>query len=226
MAPAADARTPFHRSHSTPDLLSALPKPLPPVTNSQPLRRANTFKELPSLPAFDVPSFDIAEFESALRFERDSKELRRPTVQEKVVEIRADTPPLVDIVAEDERSGRTSSMIDRPRSWLPSSKSSPDVRAAQNERPKSLAKDSVGSTPAPVPAPDDPRPGSLERSRTVESFGSRVRGRPLLPAKQIGRMAQKANRASEVGLTLVDAWPPMNRTAPALQSHPAANLAP
>ncbi|KAK0632365.1 hypothetical protein B0T14DRAFT_490741 [Immersiella caudata] len=169
MAPAADARTPFHRSHSTPDLLSALPKPLPPITNSQPLRPANHFKELPSLPAFDVPSFDLAEFDSALRFEkfeRGSKASRRPTVQEKVVEIRADTPPPVDIVADDERSGRTSSMIDRPRSWLPSSKSSPNVRAAHIERPKSLARDNVGS----APAPGDSRPGSLERSRTVESF--------------------------------------------------------
>ncbi|KAK0655754.1 hypothetical protein B0T16DRAFT_451389 [Cercophora newfieldiana] len=165
MAPAVDAR---FRSHSTPDLLSALPKPLPTpaTTDSRPLHRANTFKELPSLPAFDVPSFDIAEFESALRFDRDSKPARRSLVQEKVVEVRADTPPsaAANIVAEDERSGGTKSMIDRPRSWLPSSKSSPNVRAAQVERPKSLVKDNAEAVP------DDPQPGRLERSRTVESF--------------------------------------------------------
>jgi len=163
MAPAVDARTPFHRSHSTPDLLSALPQPLPPA-KPQALHRANSSKELPSLPAFDVPSFDLADFESALRFDRDRKPPRRPVVQEKAVEIRADTPPPAAIVAEDERSGRTKSMIDRPRSWLPSSKSSPNVRAAQNERPRSLVRDNVGDVP------DDPHAARLERSKTVESF--------------------------------------------------------
>jgi len=187
MAPAVDARTPFHRSHSTPDLLSALPKaPLSPANSSAAAvaaaaHRANSFKSLPSLPAFDVPSFDIVEFESALSFDKKQKSsLNRPTAQPKkdaakpikVNKSLAATvpPPTVNIVPDtdkDDRLGRSRSMIDRPRSWLPSSKSSPNVSSVQSQRPKSLVREHVVAV-APNDSPEALPP--LERSRTVESF--------------------------------------------------------
>lgn len=61
---------------------------------------------------------------------------------------------------------RSKSMVDRPLSWLPSSKSSPNVRTTQEHRPKRLAQQHVAaaateSTPAAGNPPERSRPESF-----------------------------------------------------------------
>ncbi|KAJ4295977.1 hypothetical protein N0V88_004679 [Collariella sp. IMI 366227] len=56
-------------------------------------------------------------------------------------------------------------MVDRPVSWLPSSKSSPNIRSTQEHRPKRLVKHNVASV-SEVTAGGNP----LETARPVESF--------------------------------------------------------
>ncbi|KAK0731553.1 hypothetical protein B0H67DRAFT_549295 [Lasiosphaeris hirsuta] len=198
MALAVDASPPFHRSHSTPALLSALPKPPPSHADIPSARRANSFKSLPSLPAFDVPSFDIADFESALEFGTKPEPRRRLVTQEKALEVRTETVAASSLApSQDERLGRSRSMIDRPRSWLPSSKSSPNIRAAQDLRPKRLPKDNVGGN---VPEdssdrPASPAPPRLERSRTVESFADFAK-RSWISSSRSPSPPSKADRAN------------------------------
>ncbi|KAK1754906.1 hypothetical protein QBC47DRAFT_203717 [Echria macrotheca] len=195
MAPAVDARTPFHRSHSTPDLLSALPKTAPPSATSlsSAIHRANSFKSLPSLPAFDVPSFDIAEFESALTLDRKSAAATRRSASKQDVIPPPPTPTVSIVPADDDhRLSRSHSMIDRPRSWLPSSKSSPNVRTIPQQRPKSLVADNVAIAP-----PDDPPEAAprLERSRTVESFADFAK-RSWISSSRSPSPPSKADRAA------------------------------
>ena len=180
MAPAVQRSTPFHPSHSTPDLLSAvpavsaLPKPLPSgiSTLNLNLNRPNTFKSLPSLPAFDVPSFDLAaEFDSSFSFRSKTSKtknepLRRSVTKKEVVETKIEAPPTVTLVTDAEHLSRSTSMIDRPRSWLTSSQSSPDVRNVLDQGPKRLSKLNGADSPTPLPA----QKPALGRSRTVESF--------------------------------------------------------
>ncbi|KAK3937063.1 hypothetical protein QBC46DRAFT_18648 [Diplogelasinospora grovesii] len=161
MAPAVEA---IHRSHSTPDL----PKEPPPSgsLNSHTLQRVSSLKSLPSLPAFDVPSFDFGkEFETSFRFEgKKTESKRRSTIaNEKVVLAKTETTPAITVVTQADTLSRRKSMIDRPRSWLPSSKSSPNVRSALQERSKHSAKDNAAVTP-------EDKGAKRERSRTVESF--------------------------------------------------------
>ncbi|KAK0733495.1 hypothetical protein B0T26DRAFT_635442 [Lasiosphaeria miniovina] len=157
----------FHRSQSTPDLLSASTKSPPSAISSidsSPRAFSLKFKTLPSLPAFDVPSFDLDDFELTLSgFGAEKAPPRRPPATETVVEIKAEA---VAAATQAETVTRTRSMIDRPRSWLPSVKSSPNVRASQSPRPKRLSKDYVAN----APETSSLEPKALERSRTIESF--------------------------------------------------------
>ncbi|KAK3329550.1 hypothetical protein B0H66DRAFT_29482 [Apodospora peruviana] len=171
MAPAAvQMSTPFHRSRSTPDLLSAVPavpnKPPPSAISSQSLARANSLKTLPSLPAFDVPSFDLsAEFDSSFSFRAKDDSRRRSIPKQEVAEVKVEAPSTATLAADTETLSRSRSMIDRPRSWLPSSKSSPDVRNIQSQRPSRPTTHNGSGAPEDAPAPKP-----MERSRTVESF--------------------------------------------------------
>ncbi|KAK3372492.1 hypothetical protein B0H63DRAFT_401628 [Podospora didyma] len=176
MASAVEASTPFYRSHSTPNLLSAAAAaaatpPSPAVESPRPAYRTNSLslKSLPSLPAFDVPSFDLSsDFElSFSNFGAKPEPPRPSTAREKSFEIRTNTKPTVAAVTPADALSRTRSMIDRPRSWLPTSKSSPNVRAAQDHRPRKPPKEDVaGDAPEEALEPKPP----IERSRTVESF--------------------------------------------------------
>ncbi|KAK5663417.1 hypothetical protein OQA88_3846 [Cercophora sp. LCS_1] len=192
MAPAVDARTPFHRSHSNPDLLSSLPKAPAANTSHATHHRhhINSLKELPSLPAFDVPSFDIAEFESALDFDIQLKPTRNSIAVDRFPEPVATTP----IPTDDDRLGRSKSMIDRPRSWLPSSRSTPNVRAVQDQPPKSLARENVAHAPKEQPV----APAPLERSRTVESFADYAK-RSWISSSRSPSPPSKADRANGAG---------------------------
>ncbi|KAB5530428.1 hypothetical protein GE09DRAFT_1147935, partial [Coniochaeta sp. 2T2.1] len=215
MAPAVHQHQPadalFHRSHSTPDLLSGRPttnrpsssttssvsisssssgSPFPhDLSPSRQRQRTLSLKSLPSLPAFDVPSLDFDfslnddGLKTALRFDTtavttdstptppDEKKSAAPTTTLTQVAIPAKQPP--------GKKGRKP-MIDRRR-WLPSSRSTPDVRIS--------SEDEVPATPklpnaTPIietkkqkkeAATPEPKPKPLERSRTMESLAGLAR---------------------------------------------------
>ncbi|KAM7224268.1 Protein of unknown function (DUF1765) domain containing protein [Rhypophila decipiens] len=198
-----EAIPPFHRSLSTPDLLtavpavSAMPKPLPSgiSKHSQSLTRANTFKSLPSLPAFDVPSFDlVAEFESSFVHKTKQHSFtdsqRRSLPKQEVVEIQTETiPSTVTLVTGAEIPSRVRSMIDRPRSWLPSSKSSPDVRTVLDHAPKLVSKYNDIEPPQLVPGQKH-----RERSRTVEGFADFARRASWISSSRSPSPPSKAER--------------------------------
>lgn len=202
MAPAVQAAdVPFHRSHSTPDLLSGLPSrpstttttttvsistPLSPA--SQLKHRTLSLKSLPSLPAFDVPSLDFDfefddDFKTSLHFDTkavtdDSKTATANDKKQHVAPRQTAAPTTLTQGAipakQPDKSSRKKSMIDRRR-WLPSSRSSPDVRIFDDDD------DEVPATPkipnaVPMRAKEAaPEPKALERSRTMESLAGLAR---------------------------------------------------
>ncbi|KAK1764602.1 DUF1765-domain-containing protein [Phialemonium atrogriseum] len=175
MAPAVDPSVPFHRSHSTPDLLSRLADTPPPFTVGSLPRdphRTLSLKSLPSLPAFDLPSFDFDHAFHATFSLDDKPDAPSPsTTKKNIFEIRTTAEPSVDPSAG--KLGRSNSMIDKPRLWLPSSRSTPDVRGSlrvEGSEPKT--KDN-GATSRDRSS--GPEPKLAERSKTVESFAGFAR---------------------------------------------------
>ncbi|KAB5580991.1 hypothetical protein GE09DRAFT_949215 [Coniochaeta sp. 2T2.1] len=217
MAPAVHQRQPadalFHRSHSTPDLLSGLPTTTnrPSTTTSsvgisrssssgspfshdlspsQQRQRTLSLKSLPSLPAFDVPSLDFDfslnddGLKTALRFDTTAVTTdSTPTPPDEKKSAAPTTTTLTQVaVPAKQPPGKKSRkpMIDRRR-WLPSSRSTPDVRIS--------SEDEVPATPklpnaTPIietkkqkkeAATPEPKPKPLERSRTMESLAGLAR---------------------------------------------------
>ncbi|KAH6845354.1 hypothetical protein B0I37DRAFT_182714 [Chaetomium sp. MPI-CAGE-AT-0009] len=188
---AAESRTtmPFHASHSSPDLLSALPKPPPSSRlDTAPVDPSPGFKSLPPLPglaSFDIPSFDlVGEFEKSFSVTTitattttttttEDLSLRPATATDKASRIgygndnaTVDRTTAGGTVVDGHVRNRSKSMIDRPVSWLPSSKSAPNVRTTEEHRPKRLTKQDVAGPPVSTTAAGKP----AERSRPVESF--------------------------------------------------------
>ncbi|KAK4105314.1 DUF1765-domain-containing protein [Parathielavia hyrcaniae] len=193
-ARAAESSTPFptafHGSHSTPDLLSLSASsglaladhPPSSCLDAAPADHSPGFKSLsllPALAAFDIPSFDlVGDFEKSLNLTTTFEDFspRPATATDKPFRV----APRDDHENENENKAaagarvldghartRSKSMVDRPRSWLPSSKSSPDVRVSNHEhRPKRLGRQNVVVSSVEITPLEKP----LERSRTVESF--------------------------------------------------------
>ncbi|KAK4145455.1 uncharacterized protein C8A04DRAFT_10589 [Dichotomopilus funicola] len=185
---AVESRTmsPFHASHPPPQPQNrpvltgrALPKPPPSASSldAAPVDHSPGFKSLPPLPglaAFDIPSFDL----TTTTITTIAIPQRPATAVDRTVQ--------VDFTGQNEAVGetvtgstvvggharnRSRSMVDRPLSWLPGSKTAPSVVVTEEQSPKRLAKQNVaasqnGTTPAGKP---------LERSRTVESFADFAR---------------------------------------------------
>lgn len=190
---------PFHASHSAPDLLSlagrALPKPPPPSNlHAAPVDdHPPGFKSLPLLPglaSFDIPSFDlVSEFEKSFSFisttpatitTAEGLSPRPATATERTFEIgpgpdneTENTPGAAAVTAADvggHARNRSRSMVDRPLSWLPSSKSSQNVRSGQDTRSKRLVKQNVAAVSETTPAGKPTEP-----LRPVESFADFAR---------------------------------------------------
>ncbi|KAK0618586.1 hypothetical protein B0T17DRAFT_510108 [Bombardia bombarda] len=147
------------------------------VSSNHSPSRTNSLKTLPTLPAFDVPSFDLDnDFDISFAFDNKRDETLRHSLTEQrlVVGSKTEATPTVTtttLVAPPENIpnlSRTKSMIDRPRSWLPSSKSSPDVRTVFNKQSKRFTKHNAGAALDDYDPPE-PRP-PLDRPKTVESF--------------------------------------------------------
>ncbi|KAL2133921.1 hypothetical protein VTI74DRAFT_1395 [Chaetomium olivicolor] len=181
---------PFHSSHSAPNLLAtpgrapSKPQPLP-VLDAATVDQSPGFKNLPPLPglaSFDIPSFDlVSEFEKSFSFNFDapaepvSLQIQRPaTATQTPARFKFGnddenederTPGGVSAVESNHARSRSKSMVDRPLSWLPSSKSSPNVRNTQENRHKKLVKQNVAGV-----SEDTVGGKPLERARPVESF--------------------------------------------------------
>jgi hypothetical protein len=209
MAPAVQADVPFHfhRSHSTPDLLSGLSNRPSTVGISSSLSpkqqnyRTLSLKSLPSLPAFDLPSIDFDfefndDFKTSLSFDTkavtdDSKPVANDKTSAAPGKTAATTLTQLAIPAKPEKSSRKKSMLERRR-WLPSSKSSPDVRL--------LADDAPATPKLPNGAPINgkeagPEPKVLERSRTMESLAGLAR-RPWMSSGSRSPSPKKAGKDS------------------------------
>ncbi|KAI1460367.1 DUF1765-domain-containing protein [Annulohypoxylon moriforme] len=125
--PTVEPTRPFHSSshspsHSTSDLLSS-PEPFQPQSNvaSKFHNRPSSAKSLPSLPTFDVPSFDFGtELDTSFSF---SKDILNNSTNEKP------TPAYTEnnMAGPDSGSAKVPkrrSTISRPQSWMPSSRPS------------------------------------------------------------------------------------------------------
>ncbi|AEO65992.1 288cb265-1fd8-4178-9ff6-ab896c2eaad0 [Thermothielavioides terrestris] len=179
-------------SHSAPHLLAAPGRALAQPLASSALEAAlvgpsSGFKSLPPLPglaAFDIPSFDlVSEFEKSFNFSSttEARSPRPATATESTAHTQLGNGGNNDHVdggktaagatrVDGHSRSRSRSMVDRPLSLLPSSKSSPDVRACQEHHPKRLVKQNVAAGPESTAAAKP-----VERSRPVESFADFAR---------------------------------------------------
>lgn len=220
---AVESSTSFHHSsHSAPNprlAPGALSKPPPSCLGTAPVERSPGFTSLPGFATFDL----VREFENSFSFTTTTEALppRPATATETHVGVEYETdaihvnenevdgdkenegPARVTTVDNHSRN-RSKSMIDRPVSWLPSSKSAPNVRTIQDQPPRRLVKQNVAG------APDNSGLAkSLERSRTVESFAefakrswiskSRSHSPPTKPEepRAVGRSTPKATLGSQ-----------------------------
>ncbi len=112
---------------------------------------------------------------------------------------------------------RSKSMVDRPLSWLPSSKSSPNVRTSQEHRPKRLAQQHVAAsatdtTPAAGNPPERSRPESFA-DFARRSWISKSRSPSPPPTK-----AEKPRGASARPLSVELPATPKTKTTPGTQA--------
>ncbi|KAK3310520.1 uncharacterized protein B0T15DRAFT_385961 [Chaetomium strumarium] len=187
-SPVADSGTllPLPGSHSTPDLLAAAsraqPNPPPPISNNAaPVGQHPSVKSLPlppSLEDFDIPSFDFGggEFEKSFSVttaietlsQRPATATERPVLQigfENGDRDKGGKAAGSKAVAGHNRT-RSRSMVDRPLSWLPSSKLRPNnVRTKQEHQSRRLVKQNVAGVLGSI----DPGK-SVDGPRAVESF--------------------------------------------------------
>ncbi|KAF4980739.1 hypothetical protein FZEAL_3324 [Fusarium zealandicum] len=138
MAPAVETSSSFPRSHSSPELLtlSSLDQPASSLSRSQPQRQSVT--SLPSLPTFDLPSFNVDFDLDTSVFLAGEKAGKRPLDSIPSIvrtEEVSDDPPRTTLARK-----RTSSLIEAPR-WLPGSKDATDMQIEDPPRPTTSAGD-------------------------------------------------------------------------------------
>ncbi|KAM5356113.1 hypothetical protein ACJ41O_002759 [Fusarium nematophilum] len=168
MAPAVETSSSFPRSHSSPELLSlsSLEKPVPSLALNHPQRQSvSSLSSLPSLPTFDLPSFDVDfSLDTSVFVAGEKAGKSGPKALPSFVrteEVLDDTPRTT--LARK----RTSSLVE-PRGWLPGSKNAVDVHDEELPRPTTSAGDRSFGGDSLL---GDLKP--LERSSTsTESFAS------------------------------------------------------
>ncbi|KAH6682280.1 hypothetical protein F5X68DRAFT_24895 [Plectosphaerella plurivora] len=145
----------FHRSHSTPDLLATADPSDDP-------------RGLPSLDSFELPSFDFSTPDLDTRLFLDGKDaslVASPKAQKK-------PEPRQQARQQPEQPSKRYSLVDRPKSWLVSSKSATNIRDFLADRHStdswSSRSDSEG-TAEPVSSPESQqqRPEVRDRTRTM-----------------------------------------------------------
>ncbi|KAH9886774.1 hypothetical protein F4778DRAFT_438396 [Xylariomycetidae sp. FL2044] len=159
--PTVESTTPFRSAqYSTSALLSGTA-----ARASSSRTRSLSTKSLPNLPQFDLPSFNFdSDLDTSLSF---ASELTKSSTNEKSKVVRNDDKP-GGFMPRMDRMGKRRTMLSRPQSWMPSSRTALD----QEEE---VVGDRSKETPCSA-APANERllhPNSLEKSRNVsETFAS------------------------------------------------------
>jgi hypothetical protein len=168
MAPVLEPVATFHRSHSTPDLIS-ISKSTPTLTLNG-SKHVHSRKTLPSLPAFELPSFDHdPDFDASLALGTEESTIIASTGEERLSSITGETLG----VNKPEKPVRRNTLMDRPRSWLPASRSATNIRDLLSERSRSDAGKQTNNEEQAVKVEAKTK---TERSRTVsESFATFAR---------------------------------------------------
>ncbi|KAK7430836.1 hypothetical protein QQZ08_002625 [Neonectria magnoliae] len=176
MAPAVDSSTAFPRSHSSPDLLtlSALDRPAPTFSLNQhqhqrPLS-GQTLSSLPSLPDFDVPSFNSDfSLDTSLFLAGNKADPSQPAPVVRAEEVPVETPRSNTKAKSKTKLARTrtNSLVERPR-WLPNSLIGGDAQTETPPRPTTSTGDmSFGGGSSSL---GDLKP--LHKSTSTSSFAS------------------------------------------------------
>lgn len=161
MAPAVGPAGTFHRSHSTPALYT--------LSDSE--------KSVPAL-SFEIPSFDTGlDLDTTLSFDRDPPTLSR---QEEPAQATVTPTPVAaepDVaINKRPRLGRSNTISERTRSWLPSSKSASNVRDLLSSFTPPSRRDSVSDKDSRTAEPQETPKAATRatRSGSVSSLpGSR-----------------------------------------------------
>ncbi|KAG7101095.1 UPF0592 membrane protein C7D4.03c like [Verticillium longisporum] len=172
MAPAVGFDTSsFGRSHSSPDITT--PSAMPGQH-----QRGGGIKSLPSLPSFEIPSFDSTpDFDSRLYLDERTVAPTQVLNEKKAAAVNIEAVRTPN--EEKPKVLRRYSLVERPKSWLPGSKSATSIRDYLSERPStSVGEDASGSGLA-APAPSAPEPPKAEADRSArkrtDSFASFAR---------------------------------------------------
>ncbi|PKS10535.1 hypothetical protein jhhlp_002288 [Lomentospora prolificans] len=123
MAPAVDSPNSFHRSSSSSELLS-----LPRTDLSQKQRNLHC-KSLPSVP-FEIPSFDSGlDIDTRLSLDTDALTLviNKGREQKPSAIVTSGVPAVANIEGRP-KLGRSNTVSERTRSWLPSARSATNIR--------------------------------------------------------------------------------------------------
>ncbi|KAM0330069.1 hypothetical protein ACHAQA_004240 [Verticillium albo-atrum] len=133
-------------------------------------------KNLPSFPSFEIPSFDASpDFDSRLYLDERSV---TPTLEEKKSAL-VNAEPIPTPGEEKPKLFRRYSLVERPKSWLPGSKSTTNIRDYLSERPTTSVGEDVSGSGLASPASSTPDLRTVEtekpaRKRT-DSFASFAR---------------------------------------------------
>ncbi|CAJ2512723.1 Uu.00g008420.m01.CDS01 [Anthostomella pinea] len=197
VSPARESTQSFHSSssapsHSTPDLdLRSNTISRRPSLSAH--NRSLSATSLPSLPTFDLPSFDFdSDLDTTLTFSRKPLE---NTANEKPQTVRTDETLGVPR-PRTSKMGKRRTMLSRPQSWMPSSKSTPDVGEMTMEdgyREAGVTKEDDGSKFL--------NPNSQqERSRNVSKSFASLAKRSWISASRSpspGKRKEESERAPE-----------------------------
>lgn len=166
----------FHRSHSTPDLLSNITPSI--AVTSQHHQDSLSLKNLPSAPS--LPDFDVSSFDLDFHLDTDfSLPERQLTLRsnEKSTIVQTESTLAAEEPRADKMGKRKSMLLGHSQSWLPTSKSSPDFRQLEQESIAEKSPEKVRSDRKDAGNSEVLEPSPLERSsRTVsDSFASFAR---------------------------------------------------
>ncbi|EGY21870.1 uncharacterized protein VDAG_03310 [Verticillium dahliae VdLs.17] len=172
MAPAVGFDTSsFGRSHSSPDIMT--PSAMPGQH-----QRGGGPKSLPSLPSFEIPSFDSTpDFDSRLYLDERTVAPTQILNEKKAAAVNVEAVRTPN--DEKPKMLRRYSLVERPKSWLPGSKSATSIRDYLSDRPStSVGEDASGSgLAAPAPSAPEPPNAGADRSarKRTDSFASFAR---------------------------------------------------
>ena len=155
MAPAIGPAGTFHRSHSTPALYT--------LSDSG----SNSLSAL----SFDIPSFDTGlDLDTTLSFDKEPPKLSR---QEEPAQATA-TPAAAEAdvtINKRPRLGRSNTISERTKSWLPSSKSASNVRDILSSFTPPSRRDSVSDRDSRTAEPQEtPKATRATRSGSISSL--------------------------------------------------------